>query len=87
MGLIVFPIMVELHAGYPFEAVCNTIMLFAKTNYIPAHNLLPAFMGLNGKDLWVSAYDQHPNEKAHLIAAQSMLPFIQDLLKRTEKKD
>ncbi len=85
IGLVVFPILVELDERYPFRAVCNTIMEFAMKNNIPAHSLLPAFMGLNGKDLWVSPYDQHPNEKAHLIAAQSMLPFVQDLLKKAER--
>ena len=85
-GLVVFPILVELDERYPFRAVCNTIMEFAMKNNIPAHSLLPAFMGLNGKDLWVSPYDQHPNEKAHLIAAQSMLPFVQDLLRKAERE-
>jgi hypothetical protein len=85
-GLVVFPILVELNEEYPFRAVCNTIMEFALKNNIPAHSLLPAFMGLNGKDLWISPYDQHPNEKAHLIAAQSMLPFVQDLLRKAERK-
>jgi lysophospholipase L1-like esterase len=85
-GLVVFPILAELNASYPFRAVCNTIMEFAVKNNIPAHSLLPAFMGLNGKDLWVSPYNQHPNEKAHLIAAQSMLPFTQDLLRKAERK-
>lgn len=85
-GLVVFPILVELNERYPFREVCNIIMEFATKNNIPAHSLLPAFMGLNGKDLWVAAYDQHPNEKAHLIAAQSMLPFVQDLLKKAERK-
>jgi hypothetical protein len=84
-GLVVFPILVELNERYPFKEVCNIILEFAMKNNIPAHSLLPDFMGLNGKDLWVSPYDQHPNEKAHLIAAQSMLPFVQDLLKKAER--
>ena len=85
-GLVVFPILVELNERYPFRAVCDIIMEFALKNNIPAQSLLPAFMGLNGKDLWVLPYDQHPNEKAHLIAAQSMLPFVQDLLRKAERK-
>ena len=85
-GLVVFPILVELNERYPFRAVCDIIMEFALKNNIPAQSLLPAFMGLNGKDLWVSPYNQHPNEKAHLIAAQSMLPFTQDLLRKAERK-
>ena len=84
-GLVVFPILVELNERYPFRAVCDIIMEFALKNNIPAQSLLPAFMGLNGKDLWVLPYDQHPNEKAHLIAAEFMLPFVQDLLRKAER--
>ena len=58
---------------------------FALLNGFPLHNLLPSFMGHYGPNLWVSSYDQHPNEKAHQIAAESMLPFIKDLFISHEK--
>ncbi|MBM4311484.1 MAG: hypothetical protein FJ119_11145, partial [Deltaproteobacteria bacterium] len=86
MGLIIFPVLVELNESYPFKRVCNTIADFARENDIPVHSLLPAFLGMNGSDLWVSAYDQHPNEKAHRIAAESMLPFVRALLKQADTK-
>jgi len=35
--------------------------------------------------LWVSSYDQHPNEQAHLIAANSILPFLRELLISSDK--
>ena len=46
---------------------------------MPTFNLLPAFMGMDGTQLWVSPFDQHPNERGHAVAAEAMLPFIRDL--------
>ncbi len=80
VGFVVFPILAELNKNYPFFEVCNHIEKFVSNYQIPTHNLIQAFMGHSGPSLWVSAYDQHPNEKAHQIAAQSMLPFVEHLI-------
>lgn len=81
VGLVVFPVLVELNENYPFKAVCEVIAEYSRENDIPTHSLLPAFMGQDGPSLWVSSYDQHPNRVAHQIAADSMLPFLKQLLK------
>lgn len=80
VALVVFPILVELNHHYPFTGVRDVIVRFGVENQFPTHDLLPAFMGKNGPDLWVSAFDQHPNPVAHAIAAQSILPFLKQLL-------
>ena len=80
VGLVIFPVLVELNANYPFKEICDVIGEFSSENGIPTHSLLPDFMGENGPDLWVSSYNQHPNEKGHEIAANSMLPFLKELL-------
>ncbi len=80
VGLVVFPILVELNRNYPFKDVCDCIIKFGAEHHIPNLSLLPAFMGKNGPDLWVSPYNQHPNEQAHLIAASAIQPFLKDLL-------
>jgi hypothetical protein len=85
VALVVFPILVELNGSYPFKDICECIMKFGTECHIPAHNLLPAFMGKSGPDLWVSSYDQHPNEQVHLIAANSILPFLRELLISLDK--
>jgi lysophospholipase L1-like esterase len=86
VGLVVFPIFVELNENYPFRNICDLIENFAVTNGIPSHNLLPEFLGKNAPDLWISGYDQHPNEKAHSMVAESLLPFVVNLLKEGEKE-
>lgn len=84
VGLAVFPILFELDDQYPFKGVSDLIAQFAEANGIPACSLLPAFLGRDGPDLWVSAYDQHPNALAHRIAADYLLPFVEQLLQQHE---
>lgn len=79
-GLVVFPVLVELDAGYPFRPISDLLMRFAVENGIPALDLLPAFEGNEAPDLWVSPLDQHPNRRGHAIAAASIEPFLRDLL-------
>jgi hypothetical protein len=73
--------LVELNEQYPFDRVCKLILDFGQSNAIPTHDLPPAFMGQHGPDLWVSPLDQHPNKRAHRIAADSLSPFVESLLK------
>ncbi len=81
-GLAVFPVLVELDESYPFQSVTDLLLDFARENDIPAHDLLPAFRGRDAPELWVSAVDQHPNAKGHRIAADSLQPFVEELLSR-----
>ena len=39
-------------------------------------DLLPAFTGKSGPILWVHPTDQHPNEKAHAIAARQLAAIL-----------
>jgi lysophospholipase L1-like esterase len=82
IGFVVFPILVELNNRYPFKKISDVIIRFATENNIPAHDLLPAFTGKHGADLWVSGYDQHPNPSAHKIAADSIQPFLKYLIEQ-----
>jgi lysophospholipase L1-like esterase len=82
-GLAVFPVLVELDGDYPFQRVVDALMDFARRNDIPALDMLPAFRGLNGPDLWVSSLDQHPNADGHRVAAQALLPFVRELLEQS----
>lgn len=80
LGLVVFPVLVELNRNYPFQKPVDLIVQFGLASGISTHNLLPAFRGKNGPDLWVSSFDQHPNAGAHQITADSILPFLRQLL-------
>ena len=80
VGLAIFPVLVELNDAYPFQAACDAIADFAGAEGIPVHDLLDAFRGEGAPSLWISPLDQHPNARAHAIAADSLLPFVAKLL-------
>jgi tetratricopeptide (TPR) repeat protein len=82
-GLVLFPVLVDLekHHKYPFSDILNVLEKFGQNQNVPVLNLLPAFQGQFAPDLWVTPYDQHPNEQGHKIAAQAILPFVEQLLK------
>lgn len=80
VAFVVFPILVDLGDDYPFEEICQLLEDFGNTHGMPTHNLLPAFRGRRGSDFWVSALDQHPNAEGHRVAAESLFPFLEELL-------
>jgi hypothetical protein len=80
VGLVVFPVLADLKAPYPFQPSIDALTNYGKELELPTLSLLPAFMGKNGPDLWVSPYNQHPNAMGHQIAADAILPFVRKLL-------
>ena len=70
-----FPVLAGLDDDYPFTDICDLLLEFAAREQMPSLSLLPAFSGRHGPDLWVSPFDQHPNETAHAIAADAILAF------------
>ncbi len=85
VALVVFPVLVELDQEYPFKDICELIVNFGDEHHMPTHGLLPAFMDENAPDLWISSYDQHPNERGHKIAAESIFPFLKELLVSSDR--
>ena len=84
VGFVIFPTLIELNDAYPFRRICDLLQEFAVQHGMPVHNLLPDFMGEDAPSLWVSSRNQHPNERGHQIAADSMLPFVKGLLDSRE---
>ncbi len=80
-GLVIFPVLVQLDEGYPFLEICDLLEAYAGEQLeVPLHSLLPAFLGEDAPDLWVSPMNQHPNARGHAIAADSLLPFVVGLV-------
>jgi hypothetical protein len=80
VGLVVFPILVDLGDTYPFQAVCDLLVQFGNANDFLTFDLLPAFRGHEASALWVAPQDQHPNEVGHLIAADALMPHFESLV-------
>lgn len=80
--LIIFPVLFDLNKNYQFYEVEEEITRFAKEERIPVFSLTPGFIGENAADLWVSANDQHPNERGHQIAADTLLPYVIEVVSK-----
>jgi lysophospholipase L1-like esterase len=78
--LIIFPMLYDLDAGYQFHEVENEIVRFARDESIPVFSLTTGFIGQASHTLWISPNDQHPNAKGHMIAANTLYPYIKKVL-------
>ena len=85
-GFVVYPVLAGLDDDYPFAAICELLVDFGEREGFATFSLLPTFMGRRGPELWVSPFDQHPNERAHAITAEALLPFVTKLLKQVESE-
>lgn len=80
-GLVVFPVLADLDGSrYPFDHVCRLIAQFGHEQAWPTLELLPSYLGRDATKLWVTPYNQHPNELGHRIAADAIVPFVKGLL-------
>jgi len=80
-ALVLFPVLFELDEHYPLADVCAEVERFAAEHGLVYHSLLPAFLGQDAASLWVSALDQHPNERGHAIAARALADFLEPLVR------
>jgi len=71
-----WPLFVSLERGYPFTPAHEAIHRFCLGARIPHHDLLRVFQGQRTSDFWVHPVDHHPNEVAHRLAAESLLPDV-----------
>lgn len=72
LGLVLFPYLWQLDDAYPFADAHAAIARTARRLGLPFLDLLPAFRGEDGESLWVHPSNQHPNERAHAIAAEAI---------------
>jgi hypothetical protein len=73
LRVAVFPFLNELGDDYPFRNAHEKIRTLCEHAEIPVLDLEPVFRKHTGEDLTVGAFDAHPNERAHGIAAEAML--------------
>lgn len=76
MLVAIFPFFVDLDGDYPFLPIHQRLTERCKQAGIPVLDLYPAYRGYKGPELWVHPIDQHPNEKAHAIAARAMFDYL-----------
>ena len=77
VAVLVFPVFFNLGSGYPFLHIHRQVCAAAEDLGMDCIDLLPAFAGSSGPELWVHPSDQHPNEIAHLRVAERLVEFLE----------
>jgi hypothetical protein len=76
----VHPVLFRLDADYPFADIHEQVIQALRERGATAFDLVPAFAGYSGRELWVHPADLHPNEIGHRLAAtfaaQKLAPMI-----------
>ncbi len=75
-----WPLFVGLERAYPFQPIHDTIARFCLQSGVAHHDLLPVFAGQRSEQFWVHPVDRHPNEIAHRMAAEDLLPMVKKLV-------
>lgn len=76
MLVVIFPFFVNLDEDYPFQPIHDVVRRFCESSGIDVIDLRDHYRDYNGPELWVHPTDQHPNEIAHGIAADTIADYI-----------
>lgn len=75
-AVVMFPFMYRLNDDYPLWRLHEIVENASRENQIPYMDLLESFKGEDYVDMWVHPSDQHPNHRAHQIAAKAIANFL-----------
>ncbi len=73
---ITFPFFNDPWPSYPYEGVHRTLDEAWAGLGVPHLDLLTTYRGYPPESLSVNPRDTHPNERAHALAAEALLPFL-----------
>ncbi|MCH2169404.1 SGNH/GDSL hydrolase family protein [Myxococcota bacterium] len=76
--VVTFPFVHALGTDYRYRRIHEQLNRFWQRKNVPHLDLLTTFEGMQADDLVVNAYDSHPNELAHRMASDSILPFLEE---------
>jgi lysophospholipase L1-like esterase len=79
--VVLWPLLVDLDGRYPLTSVHENVARAIKSREIPFVDLLDALRGRDPRGLWVHPVDLHPNEIAHRVAAETLLPHVENGLR------
>lgn len=78
LAVMIFPVLWDLSGPSPFADIHAKVSAFAGSLGLPVLDLLPAFVGHEGPELWAHPVDQHPSPEGHAIAADALFRFLRD---------
>ncbi|MEX2285669.1 MAG: SGNH/GDSL hydrolase family protein [Planctomycetaceae bacterium] len=73
LRIVVFPFLHNLGPDYPFLSAHAKIVEYCKQKNVRVLDLEPVLREHVGERLTVNAFDAHPNERAHAIAAEAIM--------------
>ena len=74
--VVTFPFLDALGPEYPFQFAHDELAAWWKELGVPHLDLMPALKEFRPRALTVSAFDAHPNELAHSVAAEKIEGFL-----------
>ncbi|MCB9870404.1 MAG: SGNH/GDSL hydrolase family protein [Planctomycetes bacterium] len=80
--VVIFPFFIDLDGDYPFQPIHEVVRGHCDKQGIPVLDLRNTYRGFHGPELWVHPTDQHPNEKAHELAATAIVAFLRERAKQ-----
>jgi hypothetical protein len=75
--VVTFPFMQSLGSDYEFKEIHELLDRTWREWQVPHLDLLDVYGTRPAADLVANPYDAHPNQEAHLIAADAIVPFIE----------
>lgn len=70
--VVIFPFFHDLDGDYPFQPIHDIVRQHCQKRGIDVLDLREAYRRFHGPELWVHPIDQHPNERAHRVAARAI---------------
>ncbi len=76
--IVAFPFFYQLNGQYPFQPIHDRLREYCEKTGVAFVDLRDDYRQYSGPELWVHPTDQHPNEVAHRIAAESAAKYVTD---------
>jgi lysophospholipase L1-like esterase len=78
VALVMYPLLEELEADrYLFQDIHDQVRSMAVAAGLPVLDLAPVFLGHDSQSLQVHPSDHHPNGRAHQMAAEAIVHWLQ----------
>lgn len=74
--IVIFPFLHNLQSGYRFEEAHRVLSTYCENANIPVLDLAPVLKPHAAEGLSVNRFDDHPNERAHQLAAEAILEWL-----------
>ena len=80
-SVVTFPSVQLIRSNYEFRDVHQRLNDFWRSLEVPHLDLLPVYEPYTDRQLMVNAYDSHPNEFAHALAADAIARFLEEQIR------